>query len=590
MMILRISERCRHFWKRINSKGRILKYFYNLSVYLKLAFLVFVTVSFLCLTAFFTTNYIASKKNDLMFEELLQGVILANEGIISEFVLTNNSWQLYKFLKSLQDNSPLLNYAAFINTRQEVLAHTQSELYPVGTEYIAKNPNTLKFPINHRGLSLGYIELQIEQKSFLNQIADAFFLSLLFIFASGIFSFLLSNYFIHKLLDRLLVLKGNTRAIADKKWDEIVKYKGKDNDEITEIILTTESLMYEIKESISNIEKQKNFYHHILESVDSLIVICDENFRVLYHNTHHLGKCILNADQSLLDAKILKIVSMYTTEEKKSFSLPLDCFAIKSLEDALVLVNFQNIDDKIVYTFADLTSVKQENDSKRIIESLKFLSDISSSFAHQIKNLIQPLRLLLDQDEIPDKEDIIIIHKTIVKIDSQILNYLTLRKPIEPYENTPLFLSETIESTRLLYKNLLKKKKLDLINKVPKEIEVHMHIDSMDLMLTNLLKNAIEASLENSQILFEWSTFDKYLGLLSVTNSCNTISSDEKKQFFKPFFTTKKDGNGLGLFTIYRIIYLCGGRIQVKTTHNSVTFNIYIPTVAAPIIQSKGDF
>ena len=90
----------------------------------------------------------------------------------------------------------------------------------------------------------------------------------------------------HKLLKRLDIVTLNAKAIAKHEWDKIMPCPTEGNDEITELINTTESLMYDIKHSIEEIEEQKNFYQHILKSIDSLIVICDKKMRLLYQNDH----------------------------------------------------------------------------------------------------------------------------------------------------------------------------------------------------------------------------------------------------------------------------------------------------------------
>jgi nitrogen-specific signal transduction histidine kinase len=50
-----------------------------------------------------------------------------------------------------------------------------------------------------------------------------------------------------------------------------------------------------------------------------------------------------------------------------------------------------------------------------------------------------------------------------------------------------------------------------------------------------------------------------------------------KDNLFKPFFTTKKDGSGLGLFSIYKIVYLSGGHIEFESENEKTKFCLYIP-------------
>jgi len=52
-------------------------------------------------------------------------------------------------------------------------------------------------------------------------------------------------------------------------------------------------------------------------------------------------------------------------------------------------------------------------------------------------------------------------------------------------------------------------------------------------------------------------------------NKCSHITDNGKgipkkiiQDMFKPFQSTKKNGSGLGLYSIYRVTYLCGGYIH----------------------------
>lgn len=103
----------------------------------------------------------------------------------------------------------------------------------------------------------------------------------------------------------------------------------------------------------------------------------------------------------------------------------------------------------------------------------------------------------------------------------------------------------------------------------------------MKELLTNLLKNAVEAAYSDTMILVELSTKEsKTNGLyiyISITNSGDPISPENVTHIFEPFVTTKSGGSGLGLAISKKIANLHKGDLSVSQTDCTVTFTLQIP-------------
>ncbi|ACZ33561.1 sensory box histidine kinase [Chlamydia pneumoniae LPCoLN] len=104
--------------------------------------------------------------------------------------------------------------------------------------------------------------------------------------------------------------------------------------------------------------------------------------------------------------------------------------------------------------------------------------------------------------------------------------------------------------------------------------------DRMNSVVWNLVKNAVETG--NSPITLTLHTS----GDISVTNP-GTIPSEIMDKLFTPFFTTKREGNGLGLAEAQKIIRLHGGDIQLKTSDSAVSFFIIIPELLAALPKER---
>ncbi len=115
----------------------------------------------------------------------------------------------------------------------------------------------------------------------------------------------------------------------------------------------------------------------------------------------------------------------------------------------------------------------------------------------------------------------------------------------------------------------------------------------VEQMVLNLVVNAREAmpdggeiktSLRNVHLDESFSLFfynlnsGNYLEI-TVADSGSGIPDDVKEHIFEPFYTTKKDGTGLGLSTLYGIVQQLNGYVRVETETNVGTkISIYLPS------------
>jgi signal transduction histidine kinase len=71
---------------------------------------------------------------------------------------------------------------------------------------------------------------------------------------------------------------------------------------------------------------------------------------------------------------------------------------------------------------------------------------------------------------------------------------------------------------------------------------------------------------------------DKRYALISIRDNGKGMERSTINRLFDPFFSTKKEGTGLGLSVSYRIIRNHGGMIRVESTPGEGTeFAIYLP-------------
>jgi len=102
----------------------------------------------------------------------------------------------------------------------------------------------------------------------------------------------------------------------------------------------------------------------------------------------------------------------------------------------------------------------------------------------------------------------------------------------------------------------------------PDGLEISMDQDQIEMVLINLIKNAVEILVGNPNARIDIrSSLDQTTqrATLEVSDNGPGIEPDKLEQIFIPFYTTKEDGTGVGLSLSRQILQLHGGVLGVDS-------------------------
>ena len=94
-------------------------------------------------------------------------------------------------------------------------------------------------------------------------------------------------------------------------------------------------------------------------------------------------------------------------------------------------------------------------------------------------------------------------------------------------------------------------------------------------VFVNILKNALQASPTDIIVVLNASYSEREVQI-SISDDGTGIPADVQEKIFRPNFTTKSNGNGLGLAISKHIVEGSGGRIEFETSDKGTTFCIYL--------------
>lgn len=299
--------------------------------------------------------------------------------------------------------------------------------------------------------------------------------------------------------------------------------------------------------------EREKYYEQILNAVDTGILVVDSHDNILQHN---------QAALRLLDTEVLTHMNQVKGKLK-------DEHLAKHETQAM-------LKDKHVRIIA-LSDVSHELSNQEVDSWIKLIRVLT----HEIMNTITPVTslsetLLTRVTEDKDlKQGLETIHKTGTELLAFVNNYRRFTHVPQP-QPALFYVEPFLERMAMLCNHEVE------ISVTPKDLLVYTDESLLSHVVTNLLKNAVEAFKEKEKLSFirlqAYANVQESI-IIDVSNNAGLIPEDVASHIFIPFFTTKPEGSGIGLSLSRQIMRVSGGSLSLHQdkAQGITTFRIIIP-------------
>ncbi|MEW6665889.1 MAG: PAS domain S-box protein [Thermodesulfobacteriota bacterium] len=220
----------------------------------------------------------------------------------------------------------------------------------------------------------------------------------------------------------------------------------------------------------------------------------------------------------------------------------------------------------------DITERVQMERRVRESERMAYIGQITTNLSHEIRNPLSAvkmnLQILKNHPRLRgnDGRRIDISVREVIRLERILNQLLDFAKPLH-MEFAPVDINHLVISCGELLEMKIKEEKIDILTDLdPAVPPIRADGERLSQALINLMLNAIEASPVESQIRVK-TRFVRDGGgpqaLITVEDEGEGIPEKDREDIFKPFFTTKSKGTGLGLANIKRIVEAHGGNVEV---------------------------
>ena len=219
------------------------------------------------------------------------------------------------------------------------------------------------------------------------------------------------------------------------------------------------------------------------------------------------------------------------------------------------------------------------------MENLATIGKTVSGIAHDMKTPLVAIagfswRILkkLGADD-PHREKLIIIHQEAQRLESMVKDMLEYARPLN-LALSPADLNIILQESIAIVKGIAGEKQVTLEGRLSSNISL-LELDPrrMKQVFINLLANAVQASPPGESVVITSVSEGEGI-VIDITDHGPGIAVEQKENIFTPFFTTKKEGVGLGLVMVKNIVAAHGGEVKFfdnPPPATGVTFRVILP-------------
>ena len=332
----------------------------------------------------------------------------------------------------------------------------------------------------------------------------------------------------------------------------------------------------------------------ILDSELNFVFINQEAENIIGISSNRIKK---TNDLNLLDEQVIDLVRKTQSDLETRYINEINFNNLFNKNNIISLyikpiLDYQSRSPHLEYIliqFRNLEAMHLLNKKKQYDEEEEIMSQLFYGLAHEIKNPLAGIKgaaqLIKKEKNSSEKtkECSNIIEKEAVRLANLVDTFNHLQPHSEDtYSKVDInnLLNEVIE---ICSKDQEKKKVSLFVSLELESAAIFCDKELLRIVLLNVLKNAYDSIKSKGEIkintnrITDFKVDKKSFFLISINDNGKGIEKDKLDKIFQPFFTTKKNGQGFGLFLSQKIINKFGGFIEASSNGNGATFKIYLP-------------
>lgn len=353
----------------------------------------------------------------------------------------------------------------------------------------------------------------------------------------------------------------------------------------------------ELEKSLLEKQQAQKYLRTILERLPCGVVVLDNDGRVDLCNpvaSEVLGQALANAgsrgDAPRLSARMRSLLAASAAADASKQEV--EVAFVKNRKKRILATSGAPLTDGAgnrsgtLHIIRDITEVKALQEQNKKTERLSAMGEMAVELAHEIRNPLGSIELFaslltdeLDGDPKRWAQNISVGTRSLNTIVSNMLHFA---KPMEA-DFSPLNLHDLVEEVVRFVEPVIQQRQVRLVL----ALDACRPVISGDRqllkqMMLNLIFNAMKAMPSRGALTIRTRNIPARSGSprsprveLQVQDTGIGIPAENLKRIFDPYFTTNRNGTGLGLSVVRRIVQRHSGTIRASSRVNQgATFTV----------------
>ena len=362
--------------------------------------------------------------------------------------------------------------------------------------------------------------------------------------------------FYRKVIRPIDTLTGGMELLRDQDMSTTLAPSGQK--ETDEIVKTFNALITRLRNEHLRLDEQNSFLNLLIDASPMGVILCD-----------------LSGNVKSMNPAAQKMLTPAISEAMKTLPLGEDTTLRLSNSQIYHLSHLSFLDRGYQHPFFLIESLTSEVMKAEKVAYEKVIRMIAHEVNNNVAGIVSTLDLIGEElHSDTSKEALDASRERTQKMAEFVTRFANVVKIPEP-QLTLCDLSEEVEACHSFLEGLCQTHHIHLTFHLTDEaIPVHLETTLFQQALVNIVKNAIESITDKGEI-----TITTVPKTLTITDNGRGISPEVAQHIFTPFYSTKPQGQGLGLLLIRDILTKHGCTFTLLTNPDDglTRFTIVFP-------------